>query len=109
MAIYFDYNNPVITNTATVKLAKLIVSGIENIYQEKPVLINAYPNPFNDHLFLKGFTGSVKIYNALGSLVLETHIRESEMIDTHSLHPGFYILKTSNSEIGRGSIRLLKN
>ena len=44
--IFFDFNPPVVTNTATVRIGKVLVTGIQNVYAEKAITINAYPNPF---------------------------------------------------------------
>lgn len=52
VAIYFDYNEPVITNTATVKIGEVIISGIQNLYNEN-VEISAYPNPFTEQTTIK--------------------------------------------------------
>lgn len=92
----------------TVTLAVSICTGIDDP-SNSINSISTYPNPFNDKLFLKGFTGPVKIYDELGKLVLETNIQESEAIDTKSLRSGFYILKASNSMNVQSSVRLIKN
>lgn len=52
VAIYFDYNEPVITNTATVKIGKVTISNIQNLYNEN-VEISAYPNPFSEQTIIK--------------------------------------------------------
>lgn len=92
----------------TVTLTVNACTGIDDVSNSLNT-ISVYPNPFNDQLLLKGFTGHIKICDELGRLVLEADILESEVIDTKSLRPGFYILKTSNSTIGQSSVRLIKN
>lgn len=83
-------------------------TGIDDV-SNSFTTISVYPNPFNEQLFLKGFTGQVQIYDVLGSLVLETTIRESEVINTQPLPSGVYILKTRNGAIEQRSVHLLKN
>ncbi|HLP53341.1 MAG TPA: hypothetical protein VK154_20780, partial [Chitinophagales bacterium] len=72
--IYFDYNPPVLTNTATVRIGKVLVTDIETLYEEKPVTINAYPNPFTTSTRIavagEDFTNlELKVYDLSGRLV----------------------------------------
>ncbi len=68
-SIYFDYNFPIITNTATTTLALLANSDFEfeNYF-------SIYPNPANDVLNIETkqtiAVTSINIYNTLGQVVL---------------------------------------
>lgn len=46
-AIYFDYNEPIITNTASVKIGEALISNIQTM-QESKLKVVAYPNPFTE-------------------------------------------------------------
>jgi hypothetical protein len=72
--------------------------------------ITMFPNPFSSDIKISGVTGSVKIYNALGQMVLSTPVTENQQIHTAELAKGIYIVKALDSD-GKElkTIRIIKN
>ena len=72
-AIYFDYNEPIITNTTKNTLASIVTSttGIKNQTSNAAFDLLLYPNPANSELYLKVFTkinesGILQLYDLSG-------------------------------------------
>lgn len=72
-AIYFDYNEPIITNTTKNTLASIVTSttGIKNQTSNAAFDLLLYPNPANNELYLKVFTkvnesGILQLYDLSG-------------------------------------------
>ncbi|WP_395054294.1 T9SS type A sorting domain-containing protein [Flavobacterium sp.] len=89
--IYFDYNFPIITNTAT--------STFQTLQNETFVFDNyltMYPNPVKEEINLKTKQDteiySITIFNILGQQV-QTFIKPSIIIDVSTLKTGNYIVK----------------
>ena len=89
--IYFDYNFPIVTNTAT--------STFQTLQNDTFVFDNyltMYPNPVKEELNLKTKQDtevySLTIYNILGQQV-QTFIKPSLIIDVSTLKTGNYIIK----------------
>lgn len=89
-AIYFDFNDPVITNEIISIVDNDIVTELENdIHYQTQGIISAYPNPANTVVSINAEgTGSFKLYNAIGSPVLKTFNKEN--INIESLKSGVY-------------------
>ena len=68
----------------------------------KPKEILVYPNPVSENLTIeskKSFGIEIKIYNALGSLILAKHLQsEKENISTVELPSGFYYYSVSKKD-----------
>lgn len=94
--IFFDYNAPVTTNTATVIL-------FDQANYIKPLELNSssvviYPNPANNTLHLKNVSGSsayVKIFNNQGATVYTSKYNADDTIDIGFLTPGSYLLEVN--------------
>lgn len=111
--VYFDYNAPVITNTATVRIGQVLVTGIQNVYPYKAVQISAYPNPFlsNTTIKVEGENFSdlqLDIYGINGQLVKHQNAKNTNSfnVDRNELNTGDYVFKiTSNGKpVGNGKI-----
>lgn len=89
--IYFDYNFPIITNTATSTFQIL-----ENSQFESNNSLNLFPVPAKDvlNISLKNTDNitSISIYNMLGQL-LQTIIDPDNSIDVSGLKSGNYLIK----------------
>ncbi len=83
--IFFDFNFPVLTNTATstIQLLNNPSSTIERI--------SIYPNPAGGFLNLSTEVASAKIYNLLGQMIFEG--TDVSGIDVSILNSGNYILR----------------
>jgi hypothetical protein len=107
-SIYFDYNFPIVTNTATTTIAALSVQDFEfsNYF-------SVYPNPVHDVLTISAKesieVSSINIYNTLGQLVLVIpNAQNTKMVDVSSLTTGNYFIKI-NSDKGTSNTKFVKN
>ncbi len=94
--IYFDYNFPIVTNTAT--------STFQTLYNDTFEFDNyftIYPNPVKDILNLTSKqdteANSLMIYNLLGQQLL-TVINPKEKVDVSNLQVGSYIVKVTTNK-----------
>lgn len=89
--IYFDYNFPIETNTATTTIQTLGNSDFD-----LAEYITLYPNPAQNELNIRVKNdisiSSISIYNALGQLVL-TSTNPTKSIDVSNLKTGSYFVK----------------
>ncbi|MDI1255786.1 MAG: T9SS type A sorting domain-containing protein [Flavobacterium sp.] len=107
-SIYFDYNAPVLTNTATTAFSNL---GTPDFAFED--YLTVYPNPAASVLNIKTkaeiHMASISIYNTLGQLVLVVpNAKGIESIDVSSLTAGNYFIKIT-SDKGSSTTRFVKN
>ncbi|MBN8642642.1 MAG: T9SS type A sorting domain-containing protein [Flavobacteriales bacterium] len=104
-SIYFDYNFPIDTNTATTTIQALANSDFEfgNYF-------TIAPNPVNDFLIIKKKVdidlSSLSVYNALGQLIM-TVLEPNSDIDVSELKSGNYFIKVISDE-GTSSINFIK-
>ncbi|WP_298222591.1 T9SS type A sorting domain-containing protein [Flavobacterium sp.] len=106
-SIYFDYNLPIITNTATTTVALLANQDFD--FEQ---YFRIYPNPAKDVLNIemkKSFeVNSISIYNTLGQLVLVIpNAQQTKTIDVSSLKTGNYFMKI-NSNKGSSALKFIK-
>jgi Secretion system C-terminal sorting domain/Leucine Rich repeats (2 copies)/Domain of unknown function DUF11 len=94
--IYFDYNFPIVTNTATSTFQALAT----NEFNSNNAL-TLYPIPVKDNLnfSLKNneITSSISIYNLLGQLI-QTVTNPSNSIDVSNLQSGSYLIKVTTDK-----------
>nr|WP_294937558.1 T9SS type A sorting domain-containing protein [uncultured Flavobacterium sp.] len=105
--IYFDYNFPIVTNTATTTIAALSNQdfGFSSYFM-------LYPNPVNDVLTLETKqtieVSSINIYNQLGQLVLVVPKAQNvSKVDISGLASGNYFIKV-NSDKGTSNTKFVK-
>jgi len=105
--IYFDYNFPIVTNTANTTIAALSTQDFEfkNYFK-------LYPNPVSNTLTIETKNtiqiSSINIYNALGQLVLVIpNAKETKAVDVSSLSSGNYFIKI-NSDKGTSNTKFIK-
>ncbi|WP_298221666.1 T9SS type A sorting domain-containing protein [Flavobacterium sp.] len=106
-SIYFDYNFPIITNTATTT-----VSLLANKDFDFEQYFKLYPNPVKDVLNIETKktieVTSINVYNTLGQLILVIpNAQQTKTIDVSSLKTGNYFLKI-NSDKGTSSVKFVK-
>jgi uncharacterized repeat protein (TIGR01451 family) len=103
--IYFDYNFPILTNTATTTVQTL---GTPDFDFSKYFAL--YPNPAINVLHIKCKTDveiqSLKFYNILGQLVLDV-LHPQESIDVSNLKTGNYFIKV-HSDKGMSTSKFIK-
>ena len=106
-SIYFDYNFPIITNTATTTIQTLANQDFEFASY-----FTIYPNPVKDVLKIDFKNSievqSINIYNTLGQLVLVIpNAQNTNNVDVSSLKSGNYFIKI-NSDKGTSSSKFIK-
>ncbi len=97
--IYFDYNAPVATNTATNEF-----TSTASINENKLAgTLYVYPNPGKGSYYVKlpeGMKGSeinIKVYNLLGELILNTKTNNSlSQIDLSHQPNGIYVIRVND-------------
>lgn len=113
VGIYFDYNDPVMTNKATVQVGEFKISGVKTFVDHNDVSIKAWPNPFTAQAKIQVKGGSYQqlelaIYNISGELVQKQQMRGSNTftIDGADFNNGFYIFEVvaDGAVIGKGKI-----
>ncbi len=90
-SIYFDYNFPIVTNTATSAFQNL---SNEDFSSENKVLL--YPNPVKNTLFLtsKSNIDSIIIYDIQGRKIQDNIVNSNELrLDTNGLIKGCYFIE----------------
>lgn len=89
-AIYFDYNAPVVTNTAT------CVFGYQGISENNDpgTGIRVFPNPASEEINISGITcpALVAVFDVSGKLLISQEIT-SPRLDIGLLQPGLYFLE----------------
>lgn len=91
---------------------KSTVSNVESVKMDCIVeAISIYPNPTEGIVYVKGLTdkGTVRIFNALGQLVLEKNVQNTvEGINMSGLADGFYQIHVMKGEESVFTSKLIK-
>jgi uncharacterized repeat protein (TIGR01451 family) len=112
-AIYFDFNQPVITNSVTNTLQTIITSAGEKEIENN---ISVYPVPFSNDLTIEVFNNSsifqIALYNILGREIKHLFIGkyysgDKIKLNTLDVAPGIYVMKISYAT-GEQNFKLLK-
>ncbi len=104
VGIYFDFNDPIITNTTSHiinrGIFKVFVSGLPNV--EKAHNISVYPNPTNGILTLKGMNSLKSPYQIVVKGMMGNDISEKKYgiedefsLDLSNYSSGMYIIECS--------------
>ncbi|RZJ33104.1 MAG: T9SS type A sorting domain-containing protein [Flavobacterium sp.] len=106
--IYFDYNFPVNTNTATTTVQELSAEEFENPYG-----ISVYPNPSSNILNIANTTGilikTISLYNLQGQLLFVLpNATGTQAIDISRLSTGTYIAVFASDD-NTSSVKFIKN
>ncbi|TDP59378.1 T9SS type A sorting domain-containing protein [Flavobacterium dankookense] len=91
-AIYFDFNPPIITNTAATEFVETLATGDFEVGK-----VSVYPNPTNGILNIATTSTitEISLYNQLGQLVLSA--KDTTSIDASSLRSGVYLLSIKDA------------
>jgi hypothetical protein len=105
--IYFDYNFPIITNTATTTIQTLGTPTFDF-----DANFTMYPNPAKNEITISAKNemelNSVEIYNTLGQLILVVaNAENTSTIDVSALLSGTYFVKI-NTDKGVSSSKFIK-
>ncbi len=95
--IFFDYNPPIITNTATNTINRFV--SIEEFGRTEVSLVQAYPNPTAGKLTLKPELGikeaSAILFDLNGKKLMDISITDETTVDLSQLPSGIYLLNIS--------------
>jgi uncharacterized repeat protein (TIGR01451 family) len=103
-SIYFDYNAPIVTNTATTTYSALSVNQVE---ANGPII---YPNPSSGlyHVKFNESIEEINVFNLSGEHILQQqNLQNNAVIDLGNQPAGVYLLKM-NQEDQTHYIRLVK-
>lgn len=105
--IYFDFNEPVATNTTTNTLVYSIPTAIPEITPGALPMVQVVPNPFSQSAYIV-FENKDRnayrmvIYNTQGKLVADkTSNEETVLVEKENLNPGLYMFKLIPVEKGK--------
>ncbi len=110
-AIYFDYNAPIITNTAFITISDTIMwaegVGIEEYPQ---INISVQPNPFKDQCMIqldRPINGELRMLDMTGREVYTSIIiGKQHTINIDNLNPGIYTLRVIENGLPVGALRV---
>jgi hypothetical protein len=102
--IYFDFNPPIVTNTASTILTQTL--SLVDLEIDK---MSVYPNPTNGFLNIISNVSitNIDIYNQIGQLILS--VKDTSMIDIASLSRGVYRLSLKDVSGKSFSKIIIKN
>jgi uncharacterized repeat protein (TIGR01451 family) len=106
--IFFDYNPPIITNTATNTINRFI--SVEEWGAADVAILQAYPNPAMSELTLKLEVGvenaEVVLFDLNGRKVLERQINGEGRLSVSEIPAGIYMLQAT-SKAGNQQMRIV--
>jgi Secretion system C-terminal sorting domain len=75
--------------------------GLSTKELEPQKILKLYPNPSNDFIHILNISEfeNIKIYDILGTIVLEETISDNQKIDIHNLTKGLYFLRWTNGSV----------
>lgn len=96
--IYFDYNLPIITNTAITTFMDNV--SLENGLQKRT--FKCYPNPAQAILTIESEKLSeFVILNVMGEIIIHKKIQGKENIDISGFAKGMYFIQSKNTGMGQ--------
>ena len=115
-AIFFDFNDPIITNIANHTIGEpfgRIISSTKNLlYASREIVVQ--PNPFSEstQISISGDAikqGTLRLFNSLGQVARQQTFSGNQIrVQRKNLQHGFYIysIVAENQLIGTGKIQL---
>lgn len=104
--IFFDFNDPIITNAARTKILNLT-----SISESNSLHVTLFPNPSSDIVNLKSTYQIVHalVYNLQGIIVQDVRAEHIEMMDISKLSPGVYQVQLINTANQSAIKRMIKS
>jgi uncharacterized repeat protein (TIGR01451 family) len=93
--IYFDFNEPVITNKTLHTVSKNVINAVVDINPNATSNVKVYPNPFSDFTVFELKEGPLSIFN-----VFELYDMTGRLIRSHSFEGNRFKLEKRNLEVG---------
>jgi len=116
-AIYFDFNEPIITNTVFHTVNADFVSLITSVVtppevKEAGISVNVFPNPFNKYTTFKieGKRSNelyLSLYDMMGRQILQQHTHQQHItLHKNNLPPGIYVfrLRDEKQQLATGKL-----
>lgn len=104
--IYFDYNPPVITNTALLEVKDIIDPGSSINTPKNQQTLSIYPNPSHEQFTINYLsnneTATIEIYDVYGQLIAQYQPNDAQQkVNTQSWSRGVYvvILKVGGKQV----------
>lgn len=103
--IFFDYNQPIVTNT---ELTEIVAVLATNDYESNSIEFSFYPLPISDILIIdsKNEIVKIEIFNELGQKVLSN--LNQNTINVSSLSSGLYICRATDKTYNYASKKVIK-
>ena len=104
--IYFDYNDPVSTNTTLHTIQS--PTGIEGLDEQ---LISVYPNPGTGIINISSAKSMsrIRLVNLLGEVIRTEEVRSNQAtLDVSDLKPNIYFLQITDTEQGISTQKIVK-
>lgn len=96
-AIYFDFNHPIITNTATTTFS----NSVSMDAMTHNIGFQYFPNPAQNSLtIISSQTREIQLVNVMGEVVLSQEMQGLQTVDISSLSSGIYWVKEKNKGMG---------
>ena len=95
-SIYFDYNSPVVTNTAKTLVAEPVVSDIQD-NGKATVALQIFPNPVENGILHISKGASYKIHNHQGIIMMQGHAKDG-VISMEAFPAGLYLVEISKGK-----------
>lgn len=97
--IFFDYNAPIVTNTAITYIRERGVPVSVRDYHTY-ASVSVYPNPASQQLWIKSYRPSTfSLYNVLGEAVKTLNINGEIHLDVFDLKEGIYFYKINDGTV----------
>ncbi|MEM6697486.1 MAG: T9SS type A sorting domain-containing protein [Bacteroidota bacterium] len=108
-AIYFDFNEPIITNTYYHVIGQILQQSVStDQFLAETSLATIYPNPFSNHAVVKirptVSPVTITLFDVLGVKVWERQMNSNELrLNRSNLPKGLYFLKVTTS-VGKSEV-----
>jgi uncharacterized repeat protein (TIGR01451 family) len=96
--IYFDFNEPVITNKTLHTVSKNVINAVVDINPNATSNVKVYPNPFSDFTVFELKEGPLSILSVFN--VFELYDMTGRLIRSHSFEGNRFKLEKRNLEAG---------
>ncbi|WP_107037736.1 T9SS type A sorting domain-containing protein [Brumimicrobium mesophilum] len=103
--IYFDFNSPILTNTATTTFTDDIPcdpTDNVSVYEHEDLIFSAYPNPMNSEVIFKinnKKSHNLVVYSSEGVAVMTSEIVDGSILSIVDLSVGVYYFIVDESHV----------
>ena len=108
-SIYFDYNDPVLTNRVSLQYDSTFTNGLFTPAAQSPVRL--YPNPAANQIYIETAGAAIaqlNIYTATGKLIMQAKQPAGNSFNISQLSAGFYIAEIKTATGGVAMVKWVK-